>query len=71
MVEILPDDLADSFEQLKVVITSRSAAGIGGPLNLPVPESTPSSRNVARLRVQVRRVCELWSRKSSCDDRRD
>ena len=71
VVEILPDDLANSFEQLENVVTSESVAETVEPLNLPVLESTPSSRSVAGLRVQVRRVHELWSRKSSCDDEID
>ena len=71
VVEILTGDLANSFEQLENVVTSESVAEIVEPLNLPVPESTSSSRSVARLRVQVRRVHELWSRKSSCDDETD
>ena len=71
VVEILLDDLADSFKQLEVVVTSKSVAEIIEPLNLPVLESASSSRSVARLRVQVRRVHELWSRKSSCDDETD
>ena len=54
-----------------LVVSIQSVAEVGEPVDLPRTESVSSSRGVACISMHMRRVHEIWGRKSSSDDETD